>query len=266
VLLRDRLTGASKGSAFVWYTARAAGERAILQFNMRRIAEASRVQERPLVVRPADDWKLKELQESEGGGGGGGGAAAAKQNLGQGPPGAMQLEQLLQLPQGAQQLDPPGLRRAAAQPGLELQHQHQLQQHQQYQHQQQYQQPYQQPYQQHQHQPGQLVYLAPGVGGSSVQQAWVPAAMHGYSIAAGAPGMDGLVAGASGLSLGDCSGTGAGAMDHQGLLLDVLGAPGQRLVAMSEGPAQQPLYVMLQDGHLVQLAQQHQPHQRLSYY
>ncbi len=337
MLLRDRLTGASKGSAFVWYTTRAAGERAILQFNMRRIAEASGDQERPLVVscrrrrcrrcgccwslrlpgwllagwvagrhkaaqpgdrraapaclccpqvRPADDWKLKELQEMEGGAGGaapgapgaglqGAAMAAAQQKmllglpqgaaaLQLGLPDALQLGQLL--PQAG--APPPGLRPKAGLggllPGLELQ-------------------------QQQQQQPGQLVYLTPSANGGGMQQGWMPAQTQGY-----APGLDGLVAGTAGLGLSD-SGAASLAQAHQGLLLDVLGGPAQKLAPGSEGLGQQvllpgalqaaqqhhqhhqhqhqqPLYVMLQDGQLVQLAQHQHQHQQqhqqqqLSYY
>jgi hypothetical protein len=50
-VVRDRLTDGSKGSAFVWYATRAAGEQAILQFNMRHmLPDPTGEQDRPLVV------------------------------------------------------------------------------------------------------------------------------------------------------------------------------------------------------------------------
>ena len=52
IIVRDRATQESKGSAFVWYMTRDMAERAILQFNLRhKLPDASGDQERPLVVR-----------------------------------------------------------------------------------------------------------------------------------------------------------------------------------------------------------------------
>ncbi len=62
MLLRDQASGQPTGSALVWYTTRAAGERAILQFNMQQLAVEYPGERRPLVVRPADDWRLEELK------------------------------------------------------------------------------------------------------------------------------------------------------------------------------------------------------------
>lgn len=54
VVVRDKATHESKGSAFVWYATRAHAERAILQFNLRHIlSDPAGEQDRPLVVRKA---------------------------------------------------------------------------------------------------------------------------------------------------------------------------------------------------------------------
>jgi hypothetical protein len=54
VIVRDKSSHESKGSAFVWYATRARAERAILQFNLRHVLpEPSGEQDRPLVVRKA---------------------------------------------------------------------------------------------------------------------------------------------------------------------------------------------------------------------
>jgi len=54
VIVRDKVSHESKGSAFVWYSSRAHAERAILQFNLRHVLpDPSGEQDRPLVVRKA---------------------------------------------------------------------------------------------------------------------------------------------------------------------------------------------------------------------
>ena len=54
IVVRDRNSQESKGSAFVWYATRQMAERAILQFNLRHaLPDASGMQDRPLVVRRA---------------------------------------------------------------------------------------------------------------------------------------------------------------------------------------------------------------------
>lgn len=54
VIVRDKSTHESKGSAFVWYANRSLAERAILQFNLRHVLpDPSGEQNRPLVVRKA---------------------------------------------------------------------------------------------------------------------------------------------------------------------------------------------------------------------
>lgn len=54
VIVRDKATHESKGSAFVWYSARSQAERAILQFNLRHVLpDPMGEQDRPLVVRKA---------------------------------------------------------------------------------------------------------------------------------------------------------------------------------------------------------------------
>ncbi|KXZ43600.1 hypothetical protein GPECTOR_86g394 [Gonium pectorale] len=54
VIVYDKVTHESKGSAFVWYASRADAERAILQFNLRHcFPDPSGAQDRPLVVRRA---------------------------------------------------------------------------------------------------------------------------------------------------------------------------------------------------------------------
>jgi len=54
VIVRDKATHESKGSAFVWYATRSQAERAILQFNLRHVLpDPSGEQDRPLVVRKA---------------------------------------------------------------------------------------------------------------------------------------------------------------------------------------------------------------------
>eukprot|EP00198_Chlamydomonas_reinhardtii_P006060 XP_001695396.1 RNA-binding protein [Chlamydomonas reinhardtii] len=54
VIVYDKVTHESKGSAFVWYANRADAERAIIQFNLRHVfPDPSGVQDRPLVVRRA---------------------------------------------------------------------------------------------------------------------------------------------------------------------------------------------------------------------
>lgn len=62
VIVRDKSTHESKGSAFVWYGTRAQAERAILQFNLRHVLpDPSGEQDRPLVVRKAKS-KSKNMQ------------------------------------------------------------------------------------------------------------------------------------------------------------------------------------------------------------
>ncbi|GIL68321.1 hypothetical protein Vafri_21599, partial [Volvox africanus] len=54
VILYDKVTHESKGSAFIWYAMREDAERAILQFNLRHVfPDPSGAQDRPLVVRRA---------------------------------------------------------------------------------------------------------------------------------------------------------------------------------------------------------------------
>lgn len=54
VVVREKATHESKGSAFVWYSSRVMAERAILQFNLRHVLpDPSGEQDRPLVVRKA---------------------------------------------------------------------------------------------------------------------------------------------------------------------------------------------------------------------
>lgn len=54
MIIRDKATQESKGSAFVWYTTRAQAERAILEFNLRHVLpDATGQHDRPLVVRRA---------------------------------------------------------------------------------------------------------------------------------------------------------------------------------------------------------------------
>ncbi len=54
VIVYDKITHESKGSAFVWYATRGEAERAILQFNLRHVfPDPSGAQDRPLVVRRA---------------------------------------------------------------------------------------------------------------------------------------------------------------------------------------------------------------------
>jgi RNA recognition motif-containing protein len=54
VIVRDKASHESKGSAFVWYATRACADRAILQFNLRHLLpDPSGEQDRPLVVRKA---------------------------------------------------------------------------------------------------------------------------------------------------------------------------------------------------------------------
>ncbi|GAX72674.1 hypothetical protein CEUSTIGMA_g130.t1 [Chlamydomonas eustigma] len=54
VIVKDKLTHESKGSAFLWYASRMMAERAILQFNLRHVLpDPSGEQDRPLVVRKA---------------------------------------------------------------------------------------------------------------------------------------------------------------------------------------------------------------------
>ena len=54
VIVRDKITHESKGSAFVWYASRTNAERAILQLNLRHVLhDPSGEQDRPLVVRKA---------------------------------------------------------------------------------------------------------------------------------------------------------------------------------------------------------------------
>ncbi|MEW5319542.1 MAG: hypothetical protein WDW38_010687 [Sanguina aurantia] len=54
VIIRDKATQESKGSAFVWYATRAQAERAILEFNLRHVLpDATGQHDRPLVVRRA---------------------------------------------------------------------------------------------------------------------------------------------------------------------------------------------------------------------
>eukprot|EP00210_Caulerpa_lentillifera_P004096 g3907.t1 len=55
VVVRDKLTDESKGSAFVWYQTRAEAERAILELHLRRVLQdPTGEQDRPLVVRRAN--------------------------------------------------------------------------------------------------------------------------------------------------------------------------------------------------------------------
>ncbi|KAG2497791.1 hypothetical protein HYH03_004063 [Edaphochlamys debaryana] len=54
VIVYDKVTHESKGSAFVWYATRTDAERAIIQFNLRHIfPDPTGAQDRPLVVRRA---------------------------------------------------------------------------------------------------------------------------------------------------------------------------------------------------------------------
>lgn len=54
MIIRDKATQESKGSAFVWYTTRAQAERAILEFNLRHVLpDPTGQHDRPLVVRRA---------------------------------------------------------------------------------------------------------------------------------------------------------------------------------------------------------------------
>ncbi|GFR41383.1 hypothetical protein Agub_g2066 [Astrephomene gubernaculifera] len=54
VIVHDKVTHESKGSAFVWYATRVDAERAVLQFNFRHVLpDPSGDQDRPLVVRRA---------------------------------------------------------------------------------------------------------------------------------------------------------------------------------------------------------------------
>jgi hypothetical protein len=58
VVVRDKVTHESKGSAFVWYYNKAQADTAIAQFNMRQVLVGSAgEQERPLVVRRANTRK-----------------------------------------------------------------------------------------------------------------------------------------------------------------------------------------------------------------
>ena len=55
VVVRDKLTDESKGSAFVWYQTRAEAERAIAELHLRRVLQdPTGEQDRPLVVRRAN--------------------------------------------------------------------------------------------------------------------------------------------------------------------------------------------------------------------
>lgn len=55
VIVRDKATHESKGSAFVWYQTRAQAERAIMNFNIRHVLpDPTGEQDRPLVVRKAN--------------------------------------------------------------------------------------------------------------------------------------------------------------------------------------------------------------------
>lgn len=55
VVVRDKLTDESKGSAFVWYRTRAEAERAIAELHLRRVLQdPTGEQDRPLVVRRAN--------------------------------------------------------------------------------------------------------------------------------------------------------------------------------------------------------------------
>jgi RNA recognition motif-containing protein len=54
VIVKEKSTHESKGSAFLWYATRIMAERAILQFNLRHVLpDPSGEQDRPLVVRKA---------------------------------------------------------------------------------------------------------------------------------------------------------------------------------------------------------------------
>lgn len=55
VVVRDKLTDESKGSAFVWYQTRSEAERAIAELHLRRVLQdPTGEQDRPLVVRRAN--------------------------------------------------------------------------------------------------------------------------------------------------------------------------------------------------------------------
>jgi CUG-BP- and ETR3-like factor len=84
VVLYDKQTGASKGSAFCWYQSRPDAERAMAQFNERHLLpDPTGHQQRPLVVRPATVRRavpralLMQPPPALGGGGGAGGALGA---------------------------------------------------------------------------------------------------------------------------------------------------------------------------------------------
>uniref|UniRef100_A0A7R9VPJ1 RRM domain-containing protein n=1 Tax=Chlamydomonas euryale TaxID=1486919 RepID=A0A7R9VPJ1_9CHLO len=65
VIMKDKATNQSKGSAFVWYTTRAAAEQAILAFNMRHVLpDPTGASDRPLVVRIA---KARTMQGAAAG-------------------------------------------------------------------------------------------------------------------------------------------------------------------------------------------------------
>jgi CUG-BP- and ETR3-like factor len=54
VVVRDRASAESKGSAFVWYSTREMAERAIQQFHLRHVLpDPTGAQDRPLIVRKA---------------------------------------------------------------------------------------------------------------------------------------------------------------------------------------------------------------------
>ena len=58
MVVRDKVTHESKGSAFVWYFNKAQADAAIGQFNMRQVlVDPAGEQERPLVVRRANTRK-----------------------------------------------------------------------------------------------------------------------------------------------------------------------------------------------------------------
>lgn len=58
VVVRDKFTHESKGSAFIWYQNRQQADHAILQFNVRHVLpDPTGEQDRPLVVRRANSRK-----------------------------------------------------------------------------------------------------------------------------------------------------------------------------------------------------------------
>ena len=65
VVVRDKLTDESKGSAFVWYQTRAEAERAIAELHLRRVLQdPTGEQDRPLVVRRANPKVAPVLMSS----------------------------------------------------------------------------------------------------------------------------------------------------------------------------------------------------------